>query len=288
MPDDSLALNSREIAVALWLSVLFVFGFAKSASARKALYSLIKSAFNRKICLPLIAVFMPLLWSLMVFAHYQVLEAYMLKTTILWLLTAGIAMSFKATEIKSKDSFLRIILLRLFKLTLVLEFVINLYVFPLLVELVLVPVTALVTTLPIVARASKRKDYEPVRKLLEGVMAFIGIFLFVFTLVNILNHPDTFFTLANFKLMMLPLVLTLLHMPAVYIMALYFAYERIFTILGVLYPAFRASRRIKLACIRKCNFHIKSIRKMQPFLVKEITPSLREDEILQLVRQFSS
>ena len=287
MAEPSLILNNREVAIALWLVVPAVLLLIKFADVRKSTYSLIKSFFCRKISLLLAAVFIPIAWSLVILAHYQILEVYMLKTTAFWFITAGLVMSFKVTEIMSKESFMRQTASKLFKATLALEFLINLYVFPLFIELFLVPTTvALAMMLVVIETQKQQKDYKQIQRFIGGLLSLIGAGLFIFTLGNILAQPGLFFTLANLKLFLLPIALTLMHMPAVYFLALYFAYERMFATLSHLYPSFAGSRRVKLVCLGKCNMHIGLVRKMHPFLVREIIPSLSEEDILRLIRRF--
>lgn len=279
-------LNNREISALIWLSLLSLVLLIKYADLRKSSLVLLKDFFHPKICLILLATFTPLVLVLLLLARYEFLESYMLKDVVLWFLTAGVVMFFKTTTIKSEKDFFRKTALSLMKATLILEFIVNLYVFPLIIEIILLPLITVPAIMLTYIESIQNENYKQIQAPLRILLGLMGIFIVSFTMMQIVSSPKEFFTLANMKLIILPVALTALYTPFVYLLAVFSAYEAMFISLGSLYPAFQSSNQVKLACIRKCHISVQAIVRMKSFLVREIMDSLKEKDILQLIHDY--
>jgi hypothetical protein len=108
-------------------------------------------------------------------------------------------------------------------LLVVLEFVINFYTFSLLVELIIVPVSAILVLMLVVADTEKK--YDRVVSLINRLLLILGAGLIFYALYNLLTNFNSFATLQTLTDFSLPPLLTLLYFPFLYAISLLFVYE---------------------------------------------------------------
>jgi hypothetical protein len=94
------------------------------------------------------------------------------------------------------------------------------------VELLIVPIMVLITGIASVAET--KPEHKPVKKIMDVALASFGIYLLIHALVSILSNFHSFATLANLKAFLLPIILTFLLVPYLYVLTVYMAYESIF------------------------------------------------------------
>ena len=99
----------------------------------------------------------------------------------------------------------------------VLEFVVNLNVFDLWVELVLVPVLVIVSML--IAYSSTNAEHKRVESLLTYIAGFFGIIILGFTLYSILTDLQAFASVDNLRDLLLAPVFTVAFLPFIYLKA---------------------------------------------------------------------
>jgi len=135
-------LDNREIAIAVWLIILFIWSIFHK-NIRKSILAIFKTFTTRVIFIP--ALLMLLYIGLMVycFSAFGLWDISNLSDTIVWFVGAAFAMFINIGYIKERDYFRKVILDNL-KIVVFIEFITNLYVFDLWVELILVPVFAMI------------------------------------------------------------------------------------------------------------------------------------------------
>jgi hypothetical protein len=115
------------------------------------------------------------------------------KETVYWFFGTGVAVVGNATSMSPTDpDFVRKLVSRAVRLTVVVEFLVNLYVFPLAVELVLVPVILLFVGMQVVAQHQPTE--AAVRKTIDGVLLVIGFALMLYVGIQVLSDPGGFWT----------------------------------------------------------------------------------------------
>jgi hypothetical protein len=148
-----------------------------------------------------------------------------LPVTLLWVLCVAFVMLFEFSKANDQNFFKDAIKDNL-KGLIVLEFLINLYVFDLWVELILVPVFGILGGM--IAIAETDEKYEIVKKLLNYIMAFIGLTFTGYAIYMVVADFEHFATLENFENFYLPILLSIMFLPFVYFAALYAGYEALF------------------------------------------------------------
>ena len=172
-------------------------------------------------------------------------------------------------------------------LVVILEFIILLYVFPLWVELLFVPIVTLVVLLATVAKYTKTDGIELTRKVLNGAQVFIGLLVLLLACISFARSPGTLFTFQNLELFLLPIILSLTYVPSVYFIALYSKYELVFNRISYPMKLNRKSKHaVKLAAIRRCGFSVYVTGEMIRHLAINLTTNTTKAQALKSVKTF--
>ncbi|MDQ5822323.1 MAG: hypothetical protein M3540_12860 [Actinomycetota bacterium] len=218
MPPDFF--NSREDA--LLLCVVAIIGYAIYKDPRGILgsfASLLRALAHIKLLL-LFATAAAYAAGLAYVGHrFGIWHRTALKETIYWFLGTGVVLVGDATQANPRDpkSF-RKLLRRAIRLTLLMEFLINLYVFPLLVEIVLIPLILMFYAMQLVAPKDD-PQYTLTRALIDGVLAAAGFVLIAYVAIRMLTNFDGFATRENAEDFLIAPVFTLALLPLLYVIA---------------------------------------------------------------------
>jgi len=134
-------------------------------------------------------------------------------------------MLFKANSTNKHDFFKSKVKDNL-RIVIVMEFIINFYTLDLWLELLLVPLMAVVGGMMAIAELDDR--HEPVRKLLNGFMVVAGIALTLYALRMAVVDFNKFATIATLESFFLPIILTFAFLPFVYMTVIFMSYESLF------------------------------------------------------------
>src|SRR5258706_13713871 len=218
--------NNREKALIIWIVIVIVF-FLINKNFRPSFLAVLKAFLARKIVTALLIMLAYI--TLVVFAasSLHIWDVSLLKDTIIWLFGTAVIMFVHYDKALKEKHFFKNVLLDNIKLAVFLQFIINWHVFNLVVEFLLVPVLFFIFAL--LAVASRKKEYQPVTNILQFLLAFYGIFLLVYALVQVIGNFSNFATLYTVKDFLLSPLLTIAFLPFVYFLALYATYEELFT-----------------------------------------------------------
>lgn len=162
--------SNREIAVGAWLLVFVAF-WLSNAEVRRSLADLIKFVLSRWILTPMLLMGFYMIGMVYVFHEIHLWDRSLLKDTLEWFILGGVAPLFRTATDRSSAVFRQIIRDNL-KVLVILEFLINTYVFSLWVELFLVPLLSSLGMMLVVAES--RVEYKPMGKVLSWLSAAIG------------------------------------------------------------------------------------------------------------------
>jgi len=226
--------NNREIAIAMWLALFFAWTFTKS-EIRSSFRSLLNAFLKRQILIPLLAMFG---YMALVIAGLKMLgfwDATAIKDTVLWVLLVATVLLFRVNKTQKENSFFRDAVFDNLKLIAVLEFVSNAYTFSLPLELIIVPVVTFLVMLKAVTEFKRETEqqYEAADKLLTYLLTITGYILIGATVWKALRDIDGFATAQTLRDFLLPVVLSTLYLPFVYIWALFLVYENVFVRINI-------------------------------------------------------
>ena len=148
-----------------------------------------------------------------------------LSDTIIWILGVGFVL-FMNINHTGEDNFFRKAVIDNIKLVVLIEFITNLHVFNIWVELILVPILVLLGAL--LGVASVHPEYKRVESFLTPIVGLIGVGLLVYNFYNIVVDIRSFLSMQILMEFFLPLILTILFLPFVYFLAVYMIYDLIF------------------------------------------------------------
>jgi hypothetical protein len=186
-------LNSREKAWLLWLIALVAFAGFKSDGLGASLLGVLRALAAPKLLL--------LFGSAAVYSAGLVFLAKELglwhtsgtKPTVYWFFGTALILVGNATQVSPDDpAFLKKLLRGALSLTILVDFLANLYVLPFVVEFLLVPVIVLFVGMQVVA---EHEPTEPlVRNVIAGVLALMGFGLMIYVAVRAFTDLGGFWT----------------------------------------------------------------------------------------------
>lgn len=215
MPPDFL--NSREDAILLWTVALL--GYVTYKDPRGiggGFLGVLRSLLHPKLVLLYSSA--TLYCALVVVAAKEIgaWHTSSLKATLYWFVGTAIILAADAvTRSPSDPQFLRRVLKRIVGVIVIIEFAVNLYVLPFGYEFVLVFLATLFVGTQVVVHHDKSADHR-VRKVIDGVLAAIGVFYFGYFAISALSDLEGFLTRENAESFLVGPALTVALIPFLY------------------------------------------------------------------------
>lgn len=217
--------NTREVAVAIWL--LFFIGWALGKSdIRKSLVAVLRSFFQVKVALPVFLMAFYTVATVAILATVGFWGVSLLKDTIVWFFFSAVAMMARFVTWREPQNIFREVVADSIRVVIFLEFLINTYTFPLIVELVLVPVLTFIAMLGTFTETSEK--HRDVSKLIRGVQATIGFIILGLAVSGAIGDLQNLKSLDAFRSIALAPVLSVLLSPFLYAVVLMSYYEQVF------------------------------------------------------------
>jgi hypothetical protein len=221
-------LNNREMAIALWIIAIAIYTFSadKAKDIRKSFTGLISAFFVSKIIsiLMLLAIYMGMVIYLM--AKIDLWDATQIKNTVFWAVSVGFMSLFKLESIKKDKSFFKHSVADNLKLLAIIQFIVGVYTFPLWVELLLVPVLAVIGGMAAVAESDEK--YSQVKRLIDVILALFSAFVIAYTAYMLITNFGKFGQEETVYDFIVPILLTLSYIPFIFVMMIYSTYEQVF------------------------------------------------------------
>lgn len=215
--------STREIAIALWSVGLLTWGMTKP-NFRKSFLRFARAFFVRPIMIVFGLMTAYVVAMVLALHHFDLWNVRQIKDTVLWAVFVGSSSMFRLTAISREKSYFIDTIKDNLKLIVFIEFVVTYFVFPLLAELVIVPVT---TGLALMLVFSEREEkFNAITKFLNNVMLVLGLGLMTRTLYKLISDFSGFAnaqTLADFSLTP---ILTICFFPFLFLAARYEHHER--------------------------------------------------------------
>lgn len=239
-------LSTREIATLFWFAITFL-ACVIYPKTRVPLLDLVRTFFQRQILLvvALLAFYVVLIvWALSSLSLWRFDQ---LKNTLVWSLAVAFASLFRIPGIAGNPPFFRDWIKDNLKVIVFVEFLLNAYALPLLAELALLPVIALVVAM--VAIGEREERYAPTVKLLNAVLALTGVGLFVYAAYVAIVDFQHFASVQTLRDFYTPIFLSLLLLPFIFVMHVYMSYETALVRINLSIPDRRLRPFAKLRAI---------------------------------------
>jgi hypothetical protein len=208
------ALSNREKALAIWGVVFVVWVSFKSDGLGRQLLVTLRSALAPNLMLVWIATLSYCVGLVFLSHRLGLWHLTALKETIYWFFGSALVLVGSAITARAFDrAFVRRLVRTAIRLTLIVEFLVGLYVMPLALELLFVPLVALFVGMQAVAALDPKAAQA--RPFIDGVLGFGGLCLAIYVAVSALTdldglltreHGETFLLVPTFTLALAPLL----------------------------------------------------------------------------------
>jgi hypothetical protein len=170
-----MTLSNRDIASLIWLAVMAALVLSRQGG-RGAIGGILRALLGTLVVL--VAVYWVYLTLVVVVAwNLGFWNPDLTKDTVVWVLVPGLTLLFSFVRASKERGFYIRTLPRVVGLTALVEFYVNLGSFPLLVELVLVPVAAFLALMS--TFAALKPEYAIVKRWVDRLMAVVGLAVLV-------------------------------------------------------------------------------------------------------------
>jgi len=204
VPDLVDVFDNREKAVVIWVAAVLIFCLAKRG-LRRHFRPLLAALIHPALAGPLVLTSFYVAGVVSGLALAGLWTVSLLGTTIFWYFGAALAAFGRAADAGRDPDYVRRLVRSSVAALLGIEFLVNLYVFPLAVELLLVPSVAFVVMLSVVAEP--KPEYAPVRTLVDRVLISFGLFVLIRALVLLALDFERFATSLTLLRFGLPVIL---------------------------------------------------------------------------------
>lgn len=276
-------LNDREIATLIWLAIALVWLLWKGKAWGIAT-GLVKTFFKPIILRSIAVMATYVAGCVWILAHFNVWALDNTKTTLVWFGTfvLGWLFNFNRWD-EDPDAQARATLKELLSVMAIVTFVTDFYTFPLLAELVLVPMAAFVTMMAAVAKG--KPDRSLVAKACQGVLTITGLGMLLWAGAGLIRDFAGFATVENGREFTTPALLSVMFLPFMYAFNIYTAYETSFLTLptaiekaGLKPYAFRAA-------VRGFGLDVKLLRRWKAALFNRDATSRGDiDQLISKIR----
>lgn len=278
--------NNREKAIAIWLFVILAWAYTKNKEEiRKSILNVFKSLFLTKFSFVFMGTIVYVTLIIMLLYKAKLWNFLLIKDTIFWILGAGFVLLLNANKALQDHNYFRTIVVDTLKLTVVLEFISNLYTFDFWVEMIFMPFLFLIVAMD--AYAGKKEEYKPVKKLTNRILGIVGFYMILFALFQIVSNYHSFPTLYNLKTFILPPILTIFYIPFLYIFVLIMAYEALFVRLDILIRENKAlAKYTKLQVFNLCLLNLNKLNRFIQENNSNFLGLANKKDVMKIIEQF--
>lgn len=218
--------NNRELAVAVWSSLLFAWAFTK-LDVIKAFGSVLSSFFQFSIISSFIVAALYTLGAVMLLNEINLWNTGQLKNTIMWFIFIASVEIFKSNKFFEKKHYFRNLIKSHFTLLAIFEFIVAFHSFSFGLELIIVPASALLSMTLVVAET--KVEHKRVHTIISWLLSILGIFMLIYGVYYILDNFSDFAKIQTLMNFLTPILLSLFFIPFIVVFSIYILYESILT-----------------------------------------------------------
>ena len=217
--------NNREIAIGVWV-IIGLAVILPTKPARQFIKTAIPILFCKKFVIFYI-VFLSFLGLVLFALNWAGFwDLTLLKDTVFWVLFVELPLFAKAIEKADGGRFFSKLIRENVAIVVAIEFFVGFWTFSLITEIILIPLTVLISVLQVLAGQDKK--HRSVKRFFDGLLVLWGIILLINAIYSLIHAPNQFLSFDTLKSLLLPLVLLVFNLPVVYGLALYNTYEQVF------------------------------------------------------------
>jgi len=278
--------TTREQAIIIWIAVFLIWSLFQK-NLRNSITGLLRAFFQKKI---LVAFMMMIFYvGLTVYLLFRIhlWDTLLLKDTIFWIVSTAFILFLNLNKTAEDKDYFKKILFDNLKLILIFTFLINFYTFPLIAELLSLPIIVLIAAMS--AYAGTKKEYLPAKKFVDFLLSAWGVFLAIYVIARIFGSYQTLLMTDNLLAFLLPILLTSAIVPFLYGFAVYMAYESLFNRIDFLIG--KNNKQLanfgKRKILKAFMLNLKKLNKFSKNSGVQLLKINKEEDLIVLIRQFA-
>lgn len=279
----SIPISDREIAVAAWFAAALIALFL-SRGIRRALLAMSVTVFS-SLLLVMIATSAAAYASAVVLALAALgyWSPTMAAATVCWFIGYGFIVSREAK--RTGLDFARRVLLHNLGLAALIEYLANLRSFPLPVELVLVPVSAVLAML--IAVCEIQTGMTQAKRVFVSALAALGLSSLGFSVAGLASDPGATANWGSAKAVLLPFVLSACCLPYVHGIRLFVVWQ---TVLAMLRFSLRGDESLyrfaRIEIIKACGWSLRRVRLFDQRFRGRVVQPANELQVRKVLSEF--
>ena len=268
------ALNNRELA---YLTIIFIgifFLFTKIKKKRNILIRLkniIKIIFSKEILGVIIILNIWVVLNCYILNRINIWNWSLLKSTLIWFITTGIFITFKVVDMNNLKvkQYLKSIVRDSLKITIILDFIQNVYIFNYWIELgirIIILIFGLLKIAIDISNDKKEKSINDLEKVINIIINTVIIFWLMSLFFEVITKPKALIDLNNLREFITNIILNISMIIPTYFLWVYVAYDNIFRHLkvrGNLNDSEKRYIRFKIIIYAKLNLNKLDIKMYQ-------------------------
>ena len=275
--------NHRELALGIWICIGAVFIISEKP-VRESLINVWRVLCSKYILISFALMVGYIVLAVGFLSKIDFWDFGQLKNTILWGVSVAIVSVYRSMQLIEEENYFREIIKDNFKIIVALEFLITFYTFSFWIEFIIVPMMAFLAL--IYAYAETNEEYEPIRKFAGILLTLWGICLAIYTFYKLVVDFEVFARPETVTDFFLPIILSLMFLPFLYVIALYAIYERTYIRLNFIIkddPLRRSAKRKAFA-----QFHVRTRQMKQWFNNIKLVPPCNQQELEASIKRIKT
>lgn len=277
-------LNGRETAVLVWVLLFVCYGLFQK-NFRSSFLAVLKSLFQIKIVVVFIAMFFYVFLILWGLYTIEIWNLYLIKDVVFWLFGSAFILLLNNNKAIQDDNHFKSILKDNIRLVIFLEFILTFYSFGFLVEMIFVPIMFFAVAMGILADI--KTEYSQIKKIINSFLSLITVFLIIFFFYKVINNYQDFLSLNNLRSFFIPLILSFLFMPFLYLFALVMSYDDFFCRLKLFLKNDQAIYQYaRVQVIKLCLLNLNKLNKFSRENSSELHKIRHKIDIENIIHKF--
>jgi len=253
--------NNREIATFIWLVVIIVVLLLRR-DIRKPIIEIIKLLSSKQMIMVILLMVIYIGLEVLILYKVGFWDVGLTKETIYWIIGSAFILLVNFRDAFKDSVYIKRTVFSSLKLTALIQFIINLYIFSLIAEIIIVGIVTFIAIMDVVSENEEK--YAGIHKVTTGILIIFGFVMVTISVLNISSHEEVYFTLENIRKILLPFLLMIGYMPFIYMFALYSEYEILFKRIDIFMGDNKeATRYAKIQIFRLCHLNIWKFRRFE-------------------------
>lgn len=277
--------STREYATGFYIVLITIYVLSRKTIRASAL-TVVMTALNKKIVVPFIIFIIYAALITLLFTRLSFWSISYIKDIITWTLFAGVPICYNAIGKDPKTGYYKEIVINNIKATALAEYFFGTFTFDIVIELILQPVILFISIIQIYA--DKSDNSVSVRKLCDVILGLIGITIFILTIRAAISDYKYLNIQRTSVSFLIPIVYSILFVPASFIFALIAKYEIVFIRMGFYDQdsPFKGEHRKQL--IRTCNFSLKRLILFEREYLHQMYIGMPEDSFDEIMKSLKA